>query len=107
MRLTIPERKKFAVMFTDIVGFSSRMELDETNAMSILSRMKEILSERLTQFVGSLVKVMGDGTLSIFPTPVMAVRCARAIQDPLNRESYLNRIINHRDIIRTFEEYTQ
>ena len=95
MRLTKPERKKFAVMFTDIVGFSSRMERDETDAMSILLTMKEILSEQLMQYYGSLVKVMGDGTLSVFPRPVSAVRCARAIQDTLRRADFQLRIGIH------------
>ncbi len=95
LRLIKPERKKFAVMFTDIVGFSSRMERDETDAMSILLKTKDILSEQLNKYVGSLVKVMGDGTLSVFSSPVSAVRCARSVQDILRRADFQLRIGIH------------
>lgn len=93
--LKTPGRSKLAVMFTDVVGFTSRMERDETDAMQILSRIEKILQPRLDRNKGSLIKVMGDGTLSVFPNPPLAVRCAREFQSSLKDADFRVRVGIH------------
>lgn len=84
------------MMFTDVVGFTSIMERSETEAMNVLSSIRKVQLPLLKENRGTLVKEMGDGTLTTFPSPVQAVRCARRIQEELNRENFLIRIGIHR-----------
>ena len=73
-------RQELAVMFTDIVGFATLMERNENFALEIIGRMLDIQNELLERYGGRLVKVMGDGTLCTFKSPVDSVRCARDFQ---------------------------
>jgi len=82
-------------MFTDIAGFTARMERDETDALAILVMQREFLKAQLEQYSGSMVKEMGDGTLSIFPASSMAVNCARGFQGDLRSSDFLVRIGIH------------
>jgi len=45
-----PVRKQLAVMFTDIAGFTARMERDETDALAILVMQREFLKAQLEQY---------------------------------------------------------
>jgi len=90
-----PVRKQLAVMFTDIAGFTARMERDETDALAILVMQREFLQAQLEHYSGSMVKEMGDGTLSIFPASPMAVNCARSFQNDLKSTDFLVRIGIH------------
>lgn len=88
-------RNQLAVMFTDIVGFTSLMEKNEVGAMEALVRSKEALMEQLESHSGSLVKVMGDGTLSIFSSPSAAVGCALSFQESVEKDDFRIRIGIH------------
>lgn len=82
-------------MFTDIAGFTARMEHDEADALAILLMQREFLQAQLEHYSGSMVKEMGDGTLSIFPASSMAVNCARSFQNDLRSSDFLVRIGIH------------
>jgi class 3 adenylate cyclase/tetratricopeptide (TPR) repeat protein len=84
-----------AVMFTDVVGFTGIMERNEPEAMEILVGIRSRLLPLLGRHDGELVKEMGDSTLSLFPSPACAVRCARGLQSGLARESYRVRVGIH------------
>ena len=59
-------RKLAAIMFTDIVGYTSLMGGDEHNAFNILTTNLEIHNRLIKKYNGKIVKELGDGLLSIF-----------------------------------------
>ena len=74
-------------MFTDIVGYSALMSKDEDKAMQILHKNRDVLKLLVGQFNGELLKEMGDGTLSSFPSVIDAVNCALETQNLLKYET--------------------
>ena len=74
------ERRLAAIMFTDIVGYTSLMGSDEDQAFEVLRSNREIHQQLIGKFNGSLIKEMGDGMLISFPLVTDAVRCAIELQ---------------------------
>ena len=73
-------RRLAAIMFTDIVGYSTMMQQDEKVAMSQAKLHEDVITQHVSQFGGRLQNFYGDGSLSIFESAVEAVKCARDIQ---------------------------
>ena len=69
-----------AIMFTDIVGYTALMGLDEDKAFEVLKKNQDIHKKLILQFNGTLIKEMGDGMLISFDLASDAVRCAIEIQ---------------------------
>ncbi|MBP6979017.1 MAG: adenylate/guanylate cyclase domain-containing protein [Bacteroidales bacterium] len=67
-------------MFTDIAGYSALMSRDESLAMSILEKNRNLHKEAISKFNGEYIKEIGDGTLAIFHSSFDAVNCAFEIQ---------------------------
>ena len=75
------DRRMLAIMATDVVGFSRQMEQDEVGTLARVTAARvEILEPLLERHRGRLIKLMGDGSLSVFDSVVDAVNCAAAIQ---------------------------
>ena len=74
------DRRHAAIMFTDIVGYTTLMGSDEDRAFEILGKNREIHTKLIVQFNGTLIKEMGDGMLISFSLASDAVRCAIEIQ---------------------------
>lgn len=73
-------RQLSAIMYTDIVGFSSMMHSDPTLADQIRQRQLSIFKEAHDRFRGKIVQRFGDSTLSIFSSAAEAVECAYQLQ---------------------------
>ncbi len=73
-------RKKVAVVFNDIQGYTSLMQENESYAITVRQRHKEVVDRLTRQFQGTIIQYYGDGTLSIFERCPDAVRCAVAMQ---------------------------
>ena len=73
-------RKHAAIMFTDIVGYTALMGSDEDLAFEVLRKNREIQTNLIEKFNGTLIKEMGDGMLISFDLASEAVRCAVEIQ---------------------------
>ena len=73
-------RKHAAIMFSDIVGYTSLMGSDEDCAFEMLRRNRKIHHQAINQFKGTLIKEIGDGLLISFDLASEAVRCAIKIQ---------------------------
>jgi len=73
-------RELAAVMFTDIVGYTSLMEGDEEVAIKIRTRHRQVFSEQHEAHQGEIIQYYGDGALSIFKSAIEAVQCAIGIQ---------------------------
>ena len=88
--MTHSKRQLAAIMFTDIVGYTSLMDKDEDAAFAMLERNRAIHKERIEQYNGIFLKEMGDGILASFNTVSDAVFCAGLIQQACEQETHLN-----------------
>ena len=77
------QRRLAAIMFTDVVGCTALTERDETRAIGVRDRHRERVRSLATQFQGSVVETPGDEALVRFPSALLAVDCALAIQAAL------------------------
>jgi adenylate cyclase len=69
-------------MAADVVGYSALMSADETATIADLKAHHSTLFDPMVdEFGGQIVKLMGDGTLVLFPSVVNAVECGIAIQE--------------------------
>ncbi|HWA10770.1 MAG TPA: adenylate/guanylate cyclase domain-containing protein [Opitutaceae bacterium] len=75
-----PARRLAAVLFTDVVGYSSRMQRDEIGTMALVRADFARIRELCGQHGGEVLNTMGDGMLLCFPSAVQAVVCALKIQ---------------------------
>ena len=73
-------RQLAAIMFTDIVGYTSLMGRDERKALKLIKTNRDIHKNFIKEFNGKWLKEMGDGILASFPSISDAVYCAGAIQ---------------------------
>ena len=99
--MTDQTRSLTAIMFTDIVGYTSLMGKDEPKAIRVRERHRAILRVLVEQFQGELVDTTGDESLSTFPSALLAVDCALAIQATLRDDPDLKLRIG-----RTTAKYT-
>ncbi len=79
-----PERKLAAIMAADVVGFSRMMGEDERGTLAGLARVRQLVFDPMVaSHRGRIFKVMGDGLLTEFPSSMLALRAAIAIQTRL------------------------
>lgn len=74
------QRTLAAIVFTDVVGFSARMQADEVNTLRLLQRDFAAMRHLCDHHHGSVLKTTGDGLLLYFSSAVQAVACALAVQ---------------------------
>jgi class 3 adenylate cyclase/DNA-binding CsgD family transcriptional regulator len=75
------DRQLAAIMFTDIVGFSARMQEGERGALELRNRHRRVFEESTGRYGGKILQYYGDGTLSIFNSTIKAVQCAVEMQE--------------------------
>ena len=84
METTIQTEQKLAsIMFTDIISFSKMTSNNEKKALSVLQEHNKLLSEQFTRHNGNVIKELGDGYLTEFPSSLESVNAAIAIQHSL------------------------
>ncbi len=74
------ERRLAAIMFTDVVNFSTLVGEDEERTLAAVQRDFELIFVMVAQSGGRVLKTMGDGMLAHFGGAVNAVTCAQKIQ---------------------------
>jgi len=74
------QRQLAAILFTDIEGYTAKMQEDEQAALHLKDRHREVLEREHNKFDGRIIQYYGDGTVSIFPSAVQAVQCALIMQ---------------------------
>jgi len=95
-----PENRRLAaVVFTDVVGYSARMQRDETGTIALVeadfARMRSLCAE----FGGEVLNSMGDGLLLCFPSAARAVSFALKLQEEFsarNPASATDKGLEHR-----------
>lgn len=74
------QRSLAAIVFTDVVSFSARMQADEEGTLRLLKRDFAAMREVCNQHQGAVLKTTGDGLLLYFSSAVQAVACALSMQ---------------------------
>jgi class 3 adenylate cyclase/TolB-like protein/Tfp pilus assembly protein PilF len=83
------KRELAAIMFSDVVGYTTIMGRDEQKGLEAIARHRAHLRTALPKFHGRLIGEIGDGSLSSFQSVVEAVACARALQTELRSDPEL------------------
>jgi TolB-like protein/class 3 adenylate cyclase/Tfp pilus assembly protein PilF len=78
-----PEHRLAAILATDVVGYSSLMQSDESKALSALATIRQVTTDQIKQHRGRIANTAGDSVLAEFGSAVEAVSCAMALQDTL------------------------
>ena len=79
------DRQLVAVMFADMVGFTTLMQEDEHHALQARAKYASVLNAQHEAFGGRIVQYYGDGALTTFPNSLDAVLCAIEIQKELSQ----------------------
>ena len=101
------QRQLVAIMFTDIVGYTSLMQQDEQKAIEYREHHREVFDSATKKYKGRILQYYGDGTLSTFPSAIDAVHCAIEMQVAFTQKKPILPIrigIHSGDIIATNEE---
>lgn len=77
------ERKLAAIMFTDMVGYSTLSQGNEELALKLLDRHQQILRSILPKYSGKEIETAGDSFFVEFNSAVEAANCAIEIQSTL------------------------
>ncbi len=79
-------RQLAAILFTDIVGYTTMMQQDEQNAVAVTKRYIAVLKQNVSSLGGEILNDYGDGSLCTFSSATQAVRCAVEMQQQLQME---------------------
>ena len=82
------DRRLVAVIFTDMVGYTALMQIDERAAIDKRKRYAAALQANHDAGGGTIVQRLGDGSLSMFPNAIDAVRSAIGIQRELGARGW-------------------
>ena len=72
-----------AIMFTDMVGYTTMMQENEKRAKTLRDKHREVLEKLVLEHHGQILQYYGDGTLTIFGSAIEAAICGARIQHEL------------------------
>lgn len=77
------KRRIAAIMFTDIVGYSSLTQRDENLSQELLREHNKLIREIFPKYDGKEIKTIGDAFHLEFPSSLQAVQCGIEIQQAI------------------------
>jgi adenylate cyclase len=86
-RMTAPQRRLAAIMFSDIVGFSKLMGEDQQATVALVEEHNGILVPIIERHRGAVLKFIGDAVLASFDSAGDAVHAAVEIQRALAKRA--------------------
>ena len=89
------DRRIAVIMFTDVVGYTSLMQHNESQALSILSLNRSLHKQLIDQNNGQFLKEIGDGILASFNSSSDAIQCAKEITREIQKTDFSLRIGLH------------
>lgn len=82
------QRKLAAIMFTDMVGYSTLAQRDDKLALELLEEHRRLLREIFPHFNGTEIKTIGDAFLIEFHSALEAAQCAIEMQRTLAKRNH-------------------
>src|SRR3977135_4202080 len=82
------QRKLAAIMFTDMVGYSTLSQRNDKLALELLEEHRQLLREIFPRFNGNEIKTIGDAFLIEFHSALEAAQCAIEIQRTLAKRNH-------------------
>jgi len=96
VRLPAPERQVAVILFTDLVGSTSRAEASgDARWKRLLDRHDEVNRTTVSRHGGEVIKTTGDGVLALLPSATAAIDAARTIRAELAGEDLQVRVGIH------------
>ncbi len=77
--MTGVQHQILAILFSDVVGYSKLMGENESFALSLLQKNREIHLAHLSKYQGKIIKEIGDGTLVVFSEAENAINYAKEL----------------------------
>jgi class 3 adenylate cyclase/TolB-like protein/Flp pilus assembly protein TadD len=74
------DHRQTAIMFTDLMGYTALTEKNETAALELVKKNRDLHQRSIQKHHGQLTKELGDGFMATFENALDALNCAREIQ---------------------------
>jgi adenylate cyclase len=75
-----------AILFTDVVGYTAMMQLNEKKAVTVIKKHNAILERLAAAHHGQMINYYGDGSLSIFQSATEAIQSAMEAQQEMQKD---------------------